>query len=314
MVNKISYLFPGQGSQIIGMGRSYAEKSKTAMELFQKADRILGFSLSDIMWNGPEEKLKQTEFAQPALYTASAAGLELLKERGLQPFRLAGHSLGEYSALYAGGVFSFEEGLQLVYERGKAMSEAGKKNPGTMAAIIGFPIETLEYICKEVSNSNSYCGPANYNSDSQVVISGHIESVKLAMEKCTSAGAAKTIQLNVAGAFHSPLMNWATQVMSSKISQLSFNDAKVPVVTNVDSKDTLLGNDFKSKLIKQIENAVLWDPTLKKLNELGTEIFIEVGPGRVLSTMAKKLDRKKTVLCTDEWDALDKALSLTASH
>lgn len=310
MVAKIAYLFPGQGSQSVGMGKSYFEKSAAAKAIMEKADALLGFALSQIMLTGPEEKLRETDITQPALFTASAAALELLKEKNLQPYMLAGHSLGEYSALYAAGVISFEDGLKLVRARGQAMASAGKENPGTMAAIIGLSFEKIREICASVS-STGVCVPANYNSESQIVISGSIEAVKAAMDKCTAAGAAKVVTLNVAGAFHSPLMKSAVEKMRPLIEQTEFKDAQALVITNIDAKPVTRGNEFKNKLIEQIDHGVMWDPTLKGMNTAGVDTFIEVGSGRVLSTMAKKLDRKKNALCTDDMDGIEKALAAT---
>jgi [acyl-carrier-protein] S-malonyltransferase len=310
MVAKIAYLFPGQGSQSVGMGKSYIEKSAAARAVIEKADAVLGFGLSQIMFEGPEEKLRETDITQPALFTASAAALELLLEKNLQPYMLAGHSLGEYSALYAAGVISFEDGLKLVRARGQAMASAGKENPGTMAAIIGLSFEKIREICASVS-STGVCVPANYNSESQIVISGSIEAVKAAMDKCTAAGAAKVVALNVAGAFHSPLMKSAVEKMRPLIEQTEFKDARALVITNIDAKPVTRGNEFKNKLIEQIDHGVMWDPTLKGMNTAGVDTFIEVGSGRVLSTMAKKLDRKKNALCTDDMDGIEKALAAT---
>lgn len=308
MVGKIAFLFPGQGSQSVGMGKIYAEKSPSAKTILEKADAVLGFSISQIMFEGPEEKLRETDITQPALFTTSAAALELLKERGIKPDYVAGHSLGEYSALYAAGVLNFEDALKLVRSRGQFMAEAGKQNPGTMAAIIGLGFEKIKYVCAEVS-SIGVCVPANYNSESQIVISGDVAAVQLAMEKCSSAGAAKVVALNVAGAFHSPLMKSAAEKMKTIIDQTSFRDARAIVVTNVDAKPVTRGNEFAHKLVEQIDNGVLWDPSLREMNQAGVETYIEVGSGRVLSTMAKKLDRKKQVFCTDDMDAIDKAFA-----
>ncbi len=308
MVGKIAFLFPGQGSQCVGMGKTSAEKSQAAKAIFEKADTALGFSLSQIMFEGPEEKLRETDITQPALFTASAAGLELLKEKGIKPDFVAGHSLGEYSALYAAGVLSFEDALSLVRARGQSMAEAGKQNPGTMAAIIGLGFEKIKEICAEVS-SNGICVPANYNSESQIVISGNVAAVHAAMEKCNVAGAAKVVALNVAGAFHSPLMKSAAEKMKTIIDKTTFNDARAIVVTNVDAKPVTRGNEFARKLVEQIDHGVLWDPSLKGMNQAGVETYIEVGSGRVLSTMAKKLDRKKNVFCTDDMDTIEKAFS-----
>jgi len=302
---KIAFLFPGQGSQAIGMGKAAASASPEARQIAERADAVLGFDLSKIMFEGPDDRLKDTAITQPALYVASAMALEQLRERGLKADWTAGHSLGEYSALYAAGAIDFETGLKLVKERGRIMSEAGKARPGAMAAIIGLDAEKLEAVCREASASG-VCAPANYNSESQIVISGEAAAVAKAMELATAAGAAKVVQLNVSGAFHSPLMSDAAAQMNVCLDAASFRDASVPVLTNVDAAPTTAAGDFKKKLFQQIDHPVRWHESMKGLNELGAEAFIEVGSGRVLSTMAKKLDRKKTVAATDDAEGIEK--------
>lgn len=305
MVDKRAFLFPGQGSQSVGMSKAAYEKSSQVKQLFSKADEILGFSISSIMFEGPEEKLRDTAVTQPALFLASAAGLELLKERDVQAVFGAGHSLGEYSALYAAGVLSFEDALYLVRQRGLLMSEAGTQNPGSMAAVIGLDAAKIEEVCRNASESAAVCAPANFNSDSQIVISGSAPAVKKAMDLATAAGAAKVIQLNVSGAFHSPLMAAAAQKMKSILDTRAFKDAAYPILTNVDAQPTTSASQFKEKLVMQIDHPVRWHESMKKLLELGADSFIEVGSGRVLSTMIKKLDRKKIVLCTDEFESIE---------
>lgn len=290
------------------MGKYAQEKSQTARTLFEKADRTLGFSISSLMFGGPEEKLRDTSITQPALFLASAAALELLKEKGVKASFAAGHSLGEYSALYAAGVLSFEETLHLVRERGLAMNEAGKANPGAMAAIIGLDAAKIEDACRSATSGDWVCVPANYNSDSQIVISGSAQAVSKAMELCQAAGAAKVVQLNVSGAFHSPLMTQAAVKMKGFFDKTNFKTAAFPVIANVDAAPTSDASAFKEKLFKQIDHPVRWHQSLQKLLELGVDSFIEVGSGRVLGTMAKKLDRKKTVLFTDEFETIERSL------
>jgi [acyl-carrier-protein] S-malonyltransferase len=243
---------------------------------------------------------------QPALFVASAAALELLKEKGLEAQAAAGHSLGEYSALYAAGVFSFEDALRMVSERGKAMQQSADDQPGTMAAILGLAPQKIQDICAQVTASVGVCAMANFNSESQIVISGEVDAIKKAMELCTQAGALKAIQLNVSGAFHSPLMSPAAVKMKAVIDPLVFQNAKIPVYTNVDAAPTQDAALFKTKLVQQIDHSVRWDETLKAMNTAGFETFIEVGSGKVLSSMVKKLDRKKTTFNTDDFDSLEK--------
>ncbi|MBV9080083.1 MAG: ACP S-malonyltransferase, partial [Elusimicrobia bacterium] len=303
---KIAYLFPGQGSQAIGMGKAAAETSADARRLLSQADTILGFSLSPIMFEGPEDKLKDTSITQPALFVASAMALELLKLKGLKPAWVAGHSLGEYSALYAAGALPFETGLKLVRARGQSMSDAGRDRPGAMAAILGLDAAKVEHVCQQAS-AVGVCAPANFNSESQIVISGESGAVAKAMELAQTEGASKVVALAVSGAFHSPLMSGAAQRMKKFIDEASMLDATVPVITNVDAVPTTAAGEFKKKLFQQIDHPVRWHESMKKLIELGAETFIEVGTGRVLSTMAKKLDRKKASLATDDMESIEKA-------
>lgn len=302
---KIAFLFPGQGSQYVGMGKS------TASPLFQEADAIVGFPLSQYMFEGPEEKLRDTAVTQPALFVASAAACAKLQEKGIQASFAAGHSLGEYSALYAAGVLNFQDALKLVVARGKAMQEAAAAKPGAMAAIIGLGADVVKKICLDVSVESEVCTPANFNSDMQIVVAGTANGVAAAMQAAKNSGAAKVVQLNVSGAFHSPLMKPAADKLKAVIDQIPFSDAKIPVFTNVDAQATTKANDFKRKLVEQIDHGVLWDDSMRALLAAGAEAFIEVGAGKVLSSMAKRLDRTKTVVCTDDFETLEKSITQT---
>jgi [acyl-carrier-protein] S-malonyltransferase len=311
-VVKIAFLFPGQGSQAVGMGKAAADASEEARRLAERADSLLGMGLSKIMFEGPEERLRETSVTQPALFLASAMALELLKKRGLTAAWTAGHSLGEYSALYAAGAIDFDTALKLVNERGRVMSEAGREKPGAMAAVMGLDTGKLETVCRAASNGG-VVAPANYNSDSQIVISGEASAVAKAMELAQAAGAVKVVQLNVSGAFHSPLMSEAAARMKVFIDASAVRDASVPVITNVDAQPTREAAEFKKKLFEQIDHPVRWHESMKRLIELGAEAFIEVGSGRVLSTMAKKLDRKKIAVATDDVEGIDKAFPVTTA-
>lgn len=310
MVKTVAFLFPGQGSQSVGMGKSYLALSKTAQAFFEQADHLLNIPLTKTMFEGPEDALRQTMMAQPALFLTSAAALAVLSERGISANFSAGHSLGEYSALYAAGAISFEDGLKLVYERGKAMAEAGETNPGAMGAILGLDASKIDAICKKVSINNEVCCPANFNSDTQIVVSGSTGAVKEALNLAKEAGALKVVPLNVSGAFHSPLMNSTVEKMRPFIEKLPISPSRFPVLTNVDAEPTSDPIQFRKKLTEQINHPVRWNETMKKLIQLGVDVFMEVGAGNVLSNLMKRLDRKKLTFYTDQLSEIDKNLSL----
>lgn len=314
MVGKIAYLFPGQGSQYLGMGKSESQSSSSAKQYLERADDILKFGLSKIMFEGPEEKLKETDITQPAMFLVSAMSLELLKEKGIKPSWVAGHSLGEYSALYSAGVLNFEQTLRLVYERGKAMKEAVLLSPGIMAAVIGLDLFKINEICEIVTQSVGVCSTANFNSPSQVVISGTSQAILKATALLMEAGAAKVMPLHVGGGFHSSLMSPAAQMMKIVLEQTHFSSPNVPVITNVDAKSTTNPEDFREKLIQQIDHSVLWHPSLVKLLELGADTFVEVGAGKVLSVLAKKLDPQKVVLWTDDFEGIKRLTQVLAAQ
>lgn len=273
------------------------------------ADAIVGFALSQIMLEGPEDKLRDTAVTQPALFVTSVVACDKLTEKGIVASFVAGHSLGEYSALYAAGVLTFEDALKLVVARGKAMQEAAQASQGTMAAILGLKSDAIKKICSDVSAAGDVCAAANFNSDVQTVISGSINGVNKAMELAKAAGAAKTVPLSVSGAFHSPLMKPAAEKLKLAIDKTPFANARIPVITNVDAKPTTAAEDFKRKLVEQIDHSVLWDDSLRALLSNGAEAFIEVGAGKVLSSMIKRLDRSKTAVYTDDFETLEKSIT-----
>ena len=286
----IGWLFPGQGSQYVGMGLDLKENSEKAEEYFDISNEIMNYDIQSIIFNGPEELLKKTEYTQPAIYIVSVITGYLLIDKGLKPTALAGHSLGEYSALAIGGAFDFTTGLKLVKSRSENMANAGMEKSGTMAALVGLDDETVINLCKSYEG-NGVVVPANFNSPGQVVISGNINSVDWVIKSSRDAGARMAVELNVSGAFHSPLMSPARENLAEMINSLEISDTVYPVFTNVDAKPVTKAIDIKSSLIQQLENPVLWAKSILEMKNKGINHFIEVGPGKVLQGLNKRIDR-----------------------
>lgn len=281
-----AYLFPGQGSQFPGMGKELSLDQK-ARELFEKANEILGFRITDIMFDGTEDELKQTNVTQPAIFLHSVILADSLGGY-FQPDMVAGHSLGEFSALVATGALTFEDGLKLVAARANAMQKACDIQPSTMAAILGLDDYTVEEVCQMVSE---IVVPANYNCPGQLVISGSIEGVDKACALLTERGAKRAVKLNVSGAFHSPLMEAARAELESAISATPFKTPVCPVYQNIDAKPHTEPEEIKHNLISQLTGPVRWTQTIKRMLEDGASSFTEVGPGNVLQGLVKKVDR-----------------------
>ena len=285
-----AFLFPGQASQKVGMGIDLYQDTELGKKYFDIANKIMGIDLKDIIFNGPEDILKQTQFTQPSIYLVSVILGELLLQKNIIPFAAAGHSLGEYSALTVSGAFSFESGMQIVKLRAESMQKAGEIMNGTMAAIIGLDKEKIEDICLQ-SNKIGIVVPANFNAPGQIVISGEVEAVKYAMNLSKKFGARKVVELNVSGAFHSPLMSNAKEALSDKLNSIEMSDASFPIYSNVTAKPAKKSEEIRERLIQQLENAVLWQDTIINMIGNGVTNFIEVGPGRVLQGLTKRIDR-----------------------
>lgn len=283
-----AYVFPGQGAQFIGMGKDLYEQSAVAKEMFEKANEILGFDITSIMFEGTDEQLKETKVTQPAIFLHSTILAKVMGDR-FQPDMVAGHSLGEFSALVASGVLSFEDGLRLVSQRAQAMQKACEKEPSTMAAVLGLEDEVVEQICKDI---DEVVVAANYNCPGQLVISGSLKGVELACSKATEAGAKRALVLPVGGAFHSPLMEPAREELASAIENTTFKDGVCPIYQNVAAKAVSDSSEIKNNLVAQLTAPVRWTQTMKQMIADGCEEVVEVGPGKVLQGLFKKIDRK----------------------
>jgi [acyl-carrier-protein] S-malonyltransferase len=282
-----AYIFPGQGAQFVGMGKDLYEKSEQARALFEQANQILGFRITDIMFEGTIEDLKQTNVTQPAIFLHSVILARVLGD-DFKPHMAAGHSLGEFSALVACNALSFEDGLRLVAARANAMQKACEIQPSTMAAIIGLDDYTVEYICQQISD---VVVPANYNCPGQLVISGTIAGIDKACEELTAAGAKRALKLNVGGAFHSPLMEAARVELEHAIVHTEIKEPVCPIYQNIDARPYTDPASIKNNLIKQLTGPVRWTQTVHHMLEAGATFFTEVGPGNVLQGLVKKVDR-----------------------
>ena len=285
-MNKIAYVFPGQGSQYVGMGKDLYAEFSAAKELFQKADSALGFSLSKICFEGPEEELKQTKNTQPAIFLQSLAVWNILKPQNAA--MVAGHSLGEYSALVAAGALAFEDGLRLVRLRGELMQKAGEENPGTMAAVVGLDAKIVGEVCC-TAWPGGIVQAANFNSPGQIVISGSVNGVHKAMELGKQRGAKLVKELVVSGAFHSPLMQSAKDGLKVALDKTEFRDAKIPVYINVTAKPVQKANEIRAMLFEQVTSPVRWEETIVNMSADGASSFIEIGPGKVLQGLVKRI-------------------------
>ena len=306
MVKKIAFVFPGQGSQSVGMGKDLYENFAAAKNVFDTADKVLGKSVTTICFEGPEEDLKLTVNTQPSIVTMSIAALEAFKsELDVEVSATAGHSLGEYCAMYASGVMDLETTLKAIQKRADLM---GATKGGAMAAILNAPEGSIEKALEE-AQSDGYVDVANYNSPAQVVITGDETAVAKAGELLSAAGAKRVVPLAVSGAFHSKFMENAGREFASFVSELDLNDASIPVFTNVDAEATILGAEFKNKMPKQIYSSVQWTQSVQKMVAEGVDTFVEIGPGKVLAGLIKKIDASVSVYNVYDKASLDATVS-----
>jgi [acyl-carrier-protein] S-malonyltransferase len=308
-MNNLAFLFPGQGSQAVGMGKELAGNYSVAKQTFDEADEALGYKISQLCFEGPEDKLKLTEITQPAILTASIAAYRVLQEKGIVPNFVAGHSLGEYSAHVAAGTLEFADAVRVVRNRGKYMQSAVPVGIGAMAAILGMAIDELQTVCAEAVGVNGeVVAPANINSPDQIVISGNAAAVQRAADLAKTKGAKRAIMLQVSAPFHCSLMQPAQDALENDLCTLRFNNPVFPVVKNIDGQPTSDGNDAREALIRQVTGAVQWVKSMQTLTNTGVTTFVEVGPGKVLCGLMRQIDRTKTCVNVEDEASLQKTL------
>jgi len=312
MKEKIAFLFPGQGSQAVGMGKELAALYPVARQTFDEADSALGYKLSQLCFEGPEEKLRLTEITQPAILTMSVAAQRVLREKGVSPKFVAGHSLGEYSAHVAAGSLDFADAVRTVRNRGKYMQEAVPVGQGAMAAVLGMPLAEVERICKQAAQDD-ICSPANINSPEQIVISGSKPAVERAAELAKAGGAKRAIMLPVSAPFHCALMQPAQDRLGKDLQDLTFHRPQLPLVKNVDGELTQDSEVARQALVSQVTGAVQWVKSMQTLIAQGVELFIEVGPGKVLCGLLRQIDRSKPFANAEDEASLARALAAISS-
>jgi [acyl-carrier-protein] S-malonyltransferase len=303
-LGKTAFIFPGQGAQSVGMGKDAYDAVPAARDLFLAADDQLGFPLSSIIFNGPDEDLKQTVNTQPALLATSMAYLEAIRGKGIEPDYVAGHSLGEYSALVCAGVLSFEEAVSIVRARGEYMEAAVPGGQGAMAAVLGADREALSELCKSITAEGHVVELANMNCPGQIVISGSAQGVAAAAERVKEAGGKRAIPLEVSGPFHSTLMKEAADRLAGKLEQAAFNTPSVPVVANVTARSVEDAAAIRGLLVEQVYSPVLWHDSVEWMIAQGVDTFVEIGPGSVLSGLIKKIDKSVKVINVNSLDSV----------
>lgn len=307
----IAFLFPGQGSQSVGMGQELAARYPAARQTFEEADSALGYALSALCFEGPEDKLRMTEVTQPAILTVSVAALRVLRQQGVEPGFVAGHSLGEYSAHVAAGTLDFADTVRIVRNRGRYMQAAVPAGQGAMAAVLGLSLGEIEAACREAAQGQ-VVAPANINSPGQVVISGHAGAVERAAELLKQRGAKRAVMLPVSAPFHCALMQPAQERLSADLKAAAFHPMRVPLVTNVDAEVIESSEKARDALIRQVTGAVQWEKSMRALIAAGVETFVEVGPGKVLCGLMRQIDRSQACGNVEDPASLEKTLARTA--
>lgn len=307
-MNKLAFVFPGQGAQTVGMGKDFFAEYDVAKKLFQEADEALGYSIKDMCFEGPAEDLKLTANTQPAILTVSVIVNEILKEHGIQPDIAGGHSLGEYSALVAAGVLSFQDAVLLVHKRGQYMQEAVPVGEGGMAAIIGLGDEVIADACEKATASAGEVQPVNFNCPGQTVIAGTTKGVEAAVETLKAAGAKKAVILPVSAPFHSTLMKPAAEKLAAELEKVEIHDAAFPVVSNFTGKLETKADEIKANLVAQADHPVKWIACVNTMKEFGADTFVEVGPGKTLCGFNRRIDRALKSVNVENLETLQKTL------
>lgn len=310
MARNVAFVFPGQGAQYVGMGEQLAQAYPEVRAVFDTADVAMGFSISELCFTGPEESLRRTEWTQPAILTVSCALLKLVTERtSLTPTVVAGHSLGEYSALVAAGSLDFSDAVRIVRERGRLMEEAVPEGTGGMAAIIGLAVDVVESLCKQVSETHGVVEPATLNGPGQTVVAGSNAAIQELLRLAEEAGARRALPLAVSGPFHSSLLQEAGRQLETVLQQVKWNEPAVPVVANVTARPLTEVTAIQRALVEQVSSAVRWEESVRYMLAQGINTFIEIGPGKVLSGLIRRIDRSAAVMHLDDVESFDKVLA-----